>query len=122
LIISHQLGSTIIPQIVKLRQIISIYIYSLDKKANERWTQNFSQVKCVIDRLDDLIYQIQRDQTEREIRKLDEALSIHVCNSNFHDEGQSSTELNIIKEFECGYSPDRSLWYGIQDNRLSIDY
>jgi hypothetical protein len=45
LIVSHQLGSIIIPQITQLRRIISIYKYSTDKKVNEHWTQNFPKVK-----------------------------------------------------------------------------
>jgi hypothetical protein len=44
--------------------------------------------------LDDLIHQIQPDQTQPQVRRLDEALSIHICKSNDHDEGRSSTELN----------------------------
>jgi len=31
-------------QIVHLRQIISIYIYSNEKKVNEQWTKNFKKV------------------------------------------------------------------------------
>ncbi len=36
LIVSGRLGRIIVPQIVQLRQIISIYVYCMDKKANEQ--------------------------------------------------------------------------------------
>jgi hypothetical protein len=45
-------------------------------------------------RLDDLVHQIQTDQTQRQRHKIDEALSISVFNSNADGEGQSSTGLN----------------------------
>ena len=41
LIVSGRLGQIIVPQIVHLRQIISIYVYCMDKKANEQWAQHF---------------------------------------------------------------------------------
>jgi len=44
LIVSGRLGRIIVPQIVQLRQIISIYVYCMDKKANEQWAQHFSKV------------------------------------------------------------------------------
>jgi hypothetical protein len=44
LIVSGRLGRIIVPLIVQLRQIISIYVYCVDKKANEQWAQHFSKV------------------------------------------------------------------------------
>ena len=44
LIVSGRLGRILVPQIVQFRQIISIYIYCLDKKANQQWSQHFSKV------------------------------------------------------------------------------
>ncbi len=41
---SGRSGRIIVPKIAQLRQIISIYIYCMDKKANEQWTQSFSKV------------------------------------------------------------------------------
>jgi hypothetical protein len=45
LITSGRSGRQIVPQINNLRQIISIYIYCMDKKANEQWSKSFSKVK-----------------------------------------------------------------------------
>ncbi len=44
LIVSGKLGRIIVPKIVQLRQIISIYVYCMDKKANEQWASQFSKV------------------------------------------------------------------------------
>jgi len=59
LIVSGRLGQIIVPQVSLLRQIISIYVYCMDKQVNEQWTQHFSKVKitkhvghCVIDIFD----------------------------------------------------------------------
>jgi hypothetical protein len=45
LIVSGRLGQIIVPEIVKYRQIVSIYVYCMNKKANEHWAKNFSKVK-----------------------------------------------------------------------------
>jgi len=44
LITSGSFGRNIVPQIVSLSQIIAIYIYCMDKKANKQWSQQFSKV------------------------------------------------------------------------------
>jgi len=44
LIVSRKLGRIIVPQIIQLRQIITIYVYYIDKKANQQWAQHFSKV------------------------------------------------------------------------------
>jgi hypothetical protein len=45
LIVSGQLGREIVPAIHKLRQVISIYVYCMDKKSNEQWASKFPKVK-----------------------------------------------------------------------------
>jgi hypothetical protein len=44
-IVSGSLGRIIVPKIVHLRQIISIYVYCMDKKLNEEWAKDFAKVK-----------------------------------------------------------------------------
>lgn len=45
LIVSGRLGQKIVPSIHKLRQVISIYVYCINKKDNEQWAAKFSKVK-----------------------------------------------------------------------------
>ena len=45
LIVSGRLGPEIVPSIHKLRQVISIYVYCMDKKSNEQWSSKFTKVK-----------------------------------------------------------------------------
>ncbi len=45
LIVSGQMGREIVPSIHQLRQVISIYMYCMDKKGNEEWTSKFSKVQ-----------------------------------------------------------------------------
>jgi len=44
LIVSGRLGRTIVPHVHHLRQIVSIYIYCMDKQANEEWSKNFTKI------------------------------------------------------------------------------
>ncbi|CAF2639113.1 unnamed protein product [Rotaria sp. Silwood2] len=94
LIVSGRLSRVIVPKIAQLEQIISIYVYCQDKKANEQWAKQFSKVKDVIVELDDLFHHVQKDQTQIKHNKIDEELSFYAFNSNIQEEEQSSTELN----------------------------
>lgn len=47
LIVSGRSGRSIVPNIVKFRQVISIYVYCMDKKGNEEWSSEFSKVRVL---------------------------------------------------------------------------
>jgi hypothetical protein len=44
LIVSGRLGQEIVPRIHHYRQILSIYVYCMNKKLNEEWAKHFSKV------------------------------------------------------------------------------
>jgi hypothetical protein len=44
LIVSGRLGQEIVPRIHQYRQILSIYVYCMNKKHNEEWAKHFSKV------------------------------------------------------------------------------
>lgn len=44
LIVSGRLGQIIVPKIVKYRQIVSIYVYCMNKAIDERWAKQFNKV------------------------------------------------------------------------------
>jgi hypothetical protein len=44
LIISGRCGRQLIPQIHQLRQLSSVYVYCMDKQANEQWAKDFTKV------------------------------------------------------------------------------
>ena len=44
IIVSGQLGRTIVPRIHHLRQTVSIYIYCKNRQANEQWSKPFTKV------------------------------------------------------------------------------
>lgn len=48
LIASGRSGRNLVPQIVQLIPITSIYIYCMDKRANEQWSQAFPKVEKTI--------------------------------------------------------------------------
>jgi hypothetical protein len=47
LIVSGRLGQVIVPKIVQYRQIASIYVYCMNKEANEQWAKSFSKVRDI---------------------------------------------------------------------------
>ena len=44
MIVSGQFGREIVPSVHKLRQVISIYVYCLDKVRNKEWADKFAKV------------------------------------------------------------------------------
>ena len=44
LIVSGQCGRELVPQIHQLSQLSRIYVYCMNKQANEQWAKNFAKV------------------------------------------------------------------------------
>ncbi|CAF2977620.1 unnamed protein product [Rotaria sp. Silwood2] len=61
MIVSGRLGREIVPSIHKIRQIISIYVYCMDKERNKQWAVNFPKIKAVVVELDELVSRIKAD-------------------------------------------------------------
>jgi len=81
-IVSGRLGREILSEIHHLRQMISIYIYCMDKQANELWSSKYSKVKHVVTNHHDFISRIEK--------KIEEPLSINI----FSVGGKSTVGLN----------------------------
>ncbi|CAF1126603.1 unnamed protein product [Rotaria sp. Silwood1] len=93
-IVSGQLGRQIVPSINTLRQVISIYVYCMDKQRNKEWADKFSKVKDVVVGLDELIARIKADHTTQ--KKVDEPLSINIFNTEF---GKSKSTSSVNGKF-----------------------
>ncbi|CAF2098004.1 unnamed protein product [Rotaria magnacalcarata] len=91
MIVSGQLGREIVPSVHKLRQVISIYVYCMDKKSNERWASKFSKVKAVVVEHDELVSRIKTDHKIQ--RKLEESVTINLFNTSTKV-GKSTTGVN----------------------------
>ncbi|CAF0818857.1 unnamed protein product [Adineta steineri] len=91
LIVSGRLGQEIVPFIHQFRQVISIYVYCMDKKNNEQWAFKFSKIKSVVDDLDELVTQITAHHKIQ--KKVEEPLSINIFTTNV-DAGKSTTGVN----------------------------
>ncbi|CAM4850262.1 unnamed protein product [Rotaria magnacalcarata] len=85
LIVSGQMGRIVVPEMQKLAQVSSIYVYCFDKEANLQWSQPYKKVKAVCTKLDELIDIIRVDQKNR--GRNEEALAMDILD-------RSSTELN----------------------------
>ncbi|CAF3901821.1 unnamed protein product [Adineta steineri] len=91
LIVSGRLGREIVPYIHQLRQVISIYIYCVNKKSNEQWTHKFAKIKSVVVDLDELVSQITTDHKIQ--KKVEEPLSINIFTTGINA-GKSTTGVN----------------------------
>ncbi|CAF0776970.1 unnamed protein product [Adineta steineri] len=91
IIVSGRLGQEIVPYIHQLRQVISIYVYCMDKKNNEQWALKFAKVKPVVVDLDELVSQITADHKIQ--KKIEEPLSINIFTTNV-SAGKSTTGVN----------------------------
>ncbi|CAF0876980.1 unnamed protein product [Adineta ricciae] len=91
IIVSGVSGRQLIPRIHNLPQVCSIYVYCMQRKTNEKWTKDFTKVRAVIVKSEDLINQIRSDHSQRLQKKADETLSINIFHANH---GQSTTGLN----------------------------
>ncbi|CAF0847220.1 unnamed protein product [Adineta steineri] len=80
IIVSGQLGQEIVPHIHQLRQVISIYVYCMDKKSNEQWAYKFAKIKSVVVDLNELVSQITTDHKIQ--KKVEEPLSINIFTTN----------------------------------------
>ncbi|CAF3762472.1 unnamed protein product [Rotaria sp. Silwood1] len=45
IIVGGQLGKELVPSVHNLRQVMSIYVYCMDKQRNEQWACKFAKVK-----------------------------------------------------------------------------
>jgi hypothetical protein len=48
LIVSGRLGQDVVPRVHQLRQLLSIYVYCMDKERNEKWAKNFTKVSYFV--------------------------------------------------------------------------
>ncbi|CAF1013688.1 unnamed protein product [Adineta steineri] len=91
MIVSGRLGREIVPSIHHLRQVISIYVYCMDKEGNEKWARNYKKIKAVVTDLDELVSRIKADH---KIQKMvEEPLSINIFTKG-GGAGSSTTGLN----------------------------
>ncbi|CAF4398940.1 unnamed protein product, partial [Rotaria sp. Silwood2] len=76
MIVNGRLGREIVPSIHKLRQVIAIYVYCMDKTSNEQWARKFPKVKAVVVELDELVSRIRADQKIQKM--IEEPFSINI--------------------------------------------
>ncbi|CAF2628312.1 unnamed protein product [Rotaria sp. Silwood2] len=61
IIVSGRLSRKIIPNIHELQQLVGIYIFCLNKKNHEEWSQQYSKIQAIVVELDELITKIRSD-------------------------------------------------------------
>ncbi|CAF1356904.1 unnamed protein product [Rotaria sordida] len=94
IIVSGQLGREIVPSIHKLRQVISIYVYCMDKEGNKKWADKFAKVKAVVVELNQLISRIKADHKIQKI--VEEPLSINIFTAS---SGAGTSTMGVNGQF-----------------------
>ncbi|CAF4252211.1 unnamed protein product [Rotaria sp. Silwood2] len=69
MIVSGQLGKEIVPSVQNLQQVMSIYVYCMNKEINEKWACRFVKIKGVVVQLDELISRITTDHNIQKTMK-----------------------------------------------------
>ncbi|CAF3739608.1 unnamed protein product [Rotaria sp. Silwood1] len=89
MIVSGRLGEKIVPSIHRVRQIISIYVYCMDKERNKQWASKFA--KAVVVELDELVSRIKADYKIQKI--IEEPLAINIFTTG-SSAGKSTSGVN----------------------------
>ncbi|CAF3783668.1 unnamed protein product [Rotaria socialis] len=76
LIVTGHVGCIMVPEIQKLQQSSSIFMYCFNKEVTERWNQPLNKVKAIYSKLDELINVVRMDQKHRS--RVEESLAIDV--------------------------------------------
>ncbi|CAF4258248.1 unnamed protein product [Rotaria sp. Silwood2] len=69
MIVSGQLGKEIVPSVHNLQQVMSIYVYCMNKEINDQWACRFIKIKGVVVQLDELISRITTDHNIQKTMK-----------------------------------------------------
>ncbi|CAF3426856.1 unnamed protein product, partial [Rotaria sp. Silwood2] len=91
MIVSGRLGREIVPSVHKIRQIVSIYVYCMDKERNKHWAVKFATVKAVVVELDELVSRIKGDHKIQKI--VEEPLSLNTFTTD-SGAGKSTNTVN----------------------------
>ncbi|CAF1590494.1 unnamed protein product, partial [Rotaria sp. Silwood1] len=94
MIVSGQAGREIVPSIHKLQQVVSIYVYCMDKNKHEQWARTFAKVKAVVVKLDELIFRIGADHRIQKI--VEEPLSINIFTTST---GAGTSTMGVNGQF-----------------------
>ncbi|CAF1412457.1 unnamed protein product, partial [Rotaria sordida] len=94
LIVSGGFGMEIVPRIHDFEQINCIYVYCLDKAHHEQWSKDYSKVKSVIIKRNQLVEEITEDQKIR--NKTEDSLPMSILNRTAV--AKETTTKDIAKE------------------------
>ncbi|UJR32021.1 hypothetical protein I4U23_019490 [Adineta vaga] len=93
LIVSGRFGQEIVPLIHNLQQIISIYVYCMNKQKNDQWASHYPKIKSLVVNLDELVNTIRDYHTARQRNKLNESLKFIAIPILAVDQEQPSKHL-----------------------------
>ncbi|CAF2098780.1 unnamed protein product [Rotaria magnacalcarata] len=69
IIVSGHLGQELVPSVYQLQQVVSFYVYCMNKKFNEQWACKFTKVRGVVVDIDELISRIKTDHKIQKMMK-----------------------------------------------------
>ncbi|CAF1263701.1 unnamed protein product [Didymodactylos carnosus] len=93
LVTGGQIGSQIVPKIHDLLQSISLIVYCMDKEKNEKWSRNYTKVKAVVNRSDDMIKQVKKEYAQLVEEQKQQQQVTESKSSRFSDFQQEAAKL-----------------------------
>ncbi|CAF1532749.1 unnamed protein product [Didymodactylos carnosus] len=90
LIVSGELGRDFVPEIHELPQLIAVFVYCMDKVANEQWAKNHSKVLTVLTDSNELVSVVKSNQEK--FQKLEELSSLPLSVYDSSAASSSKTE------------------------------
>ncbi|CAF1089451.1 unnamed protein product [Rotaria sp. Silwood1] len=119
LIVSGRLGREIVPKLHQLKQLLSVYVFCIDKTLNEEWAKQFRKIKDVIIHQENLITRIKSDKRCRV--KNEERISFNMyITSNNLDQSTIALNENFIYSYVLINNLLR-LELNLKDQRQLID-
>ncbi|CAF4100155.1 unnamed protein product [Rotaria sordida] len=98
-VVSGRLGEAIVPSIHTIRQVISIYVYCMDKNLHEQWARNFEKVKAVIVELNELISRIETDHRMQKIVEEPFSINIFTTSTNAGTSAMGTSTIGVNDKY-----------------------
>ncbi|CAF1379864.1 unnamed protein product [Rotaria sordida] len=98
-VVSGRLGEAIVPSIHTIRQVISIYVYCMDKNLHEQWARNFAKVKAVVVELNELISRIGTDHRMQKIVAETLLMNFFTTSTNTGTSAMGTSTMGVNGQF-----------------------
>ncbi|CAF2918601.1 unnamed protein product [Rotaria sp. Silwood2] len=76
LIVSGEFGRELVPRIHRLEQLLTIYIFCIERENHIQWAKEYSKIKALVIKLDRFVSIIESDHEQRINKKAEELIAV----------------------------------------------